>query len=123
MWACRRNSWTVFGSTFIFTRAEASESRKLWNPRHLLPVLDDTCFHGGRTKILLHKDRSGQWLFALQTSAGEHKVIILGIRRLFAPGQQKAGLRSVLTKVDALLKNLHNDPRYAALLKKLNFPN
>jgi TolB-like protein/DNA-binding winged helix-turn-helix (wHTH) protein len=27
------------------------------------------------------------------------------------------------TKVDPLLKSLHNDPRYAALLKKLNLPN
>jgi hypothetical protein len=27
------------------------------------------------------------------------------------------------TKVDPLLKNLHNDPRYTALLKKLNLPN
>jgi tetratricopeptide (TPR) repeat protein len=26
------------------------------------------------------------------------------------------------TKVDPLLKNLHGDPRYAALLKKLNLP-
>jgi tetratricopeptide (TPR) repeat protein len=28
-----------------------------------------------------------------------------------------------MAKVDALLKNLHNDPRYAAFLKKLNLPN
>ena len=28
-----------------------------------------------------------------------------------------------LTKVDPLLKNLHGDPRFAALLKKLNLPN
>ena len=28
----------------------------------------------------------------------------------------------VMTKVDPLLKNLHNDPRYTALLKKLNLP-
>jgi tetratricopeptide (TPR) repeat protein len=27
------------------------------------------------------------------------------------------------TKVDPLLKSLHHDPRYAAFLKKLNFPN
>ena len=27
------------------------------------------------------------------------------------------------TKVDPLLKSLHKDPRYAAFLKKLNFPN
>jgi adenylate cyclase len=26
------------------------------------------------------------------------------------------------TKVDPLLKSLHNDPRYAAFLKKLNLP-
>ena len=26
------------------------------------------------------------------------------------------------TKIDPLLKNLHNDPRFAALLKKLNLP-
>jgi hypothetical protein len=26
------------------------------------------------------------------------------------------------TKVDPLLKNLHSDPRFAAFLKKLNFP-
>jgi hypothetical protein len=29
----------------------------------------------------------------------------------------------IQTKVDPLLKNLHNDPRYTALLKKLNLPN
>jgi hypothetical protein len=29
----------------------------------------------------------------------------------------------IVTKVDPLLKNLHNDPRYVAFLKKLNFPN
>jgi TolB-like protein/DNA-binding winged helix-turn-helix (wHTH) protein/Tfp pilus assembly protein PilF len=29
----------------------------------------------------------------------------------------------IQTKIDPLLNNLHNDPRYAALLKKLNFPN
>jgi hypothetical protein len=28
----------------------------------------------------------------------------------------------VSTKVEPFLKNLHRDPRYAALLKKLNFP-
>jgi tetratricopeptide (TPR) repeat protein len=28
----------------------------------------------------------------------------------------------VVSKVEPLLKNLHNDPRYAALLKKLNLP-
>ena len=28
----------------------------------------------------------------------------------------------MVTKVDPLLKNLHNDPRYAAFLKKLNLP-
>jgi tetratricopeptide (TPR) repeat protein len=28
----------------------------------------------------------------------------------------------IATKVDPLLKNLHNDPRYAAFLKKLNLP-
>ncbi len=27
------------------------------------------------------------------------------------------------TKMDPLLKSLHNDPRYAAFLKKLNLPN
>jgi tetratricopeptide (TPR) repeat protein len=27
------------------------------------------------------------------------------------------------TKVEPLLKSLHNDPRFAAVLKKLNFPN
>ncbi len=35
--------------------------------------------------------------------------------------QRNAGL--IETKSDPLLKNLHHDPRYAALLKKLNFPN
>jgi TolB-like protein/DNA-binding winged helix-turn-helix (wHTH) protein len=29
----------------------------------------------------------------------------------------------IFTKVDPLLKSLHNDPRFAALLKKLNLPN
>jgi TolB-like protein/DNA-binding winged helix-turn-helix (wHTH) protein/Tfp pilus assembly protein PilF len=29
----------------------------------------------------------------------------------------------IVTKVDPFLKNLHNDPRYAAFLKKLNLPN
>jgi hypothetical protein len=35
--------------------------------------------------------------------------------------QRNAGL--IETKVDPLLKSLHHDPRYAALLKKLNLPN
>ena len=34
--------------------------------------------------------------------------------------QRKSGL--ILTKVDPLLKNLRHDPRYTALLKKLNLP-
>ena len=38
-----------------------------------------------------------------------------------AYAQHNTGL--VETKVDPLLKNLHNDPRYATLLKKLNLPN
>jgi TolB-like protein/DNA-binding winged helix-turn-helix (wHTH) protein/Flp pilus assembly protein TadD len=37
-----------------------------------------------------------------------------------AYAQRDAGL--IGTKVDPLLKSLHNDPRFAALLKKLNFP-
>jgi TolB-like protein/DNA-binding winged helix-turn-helix (wHTH) protein/Tfp pilus assembly protein PilF len=37
-----------------------------------------------------------------------------------AYAQRDGGL--ILTKVDPLLKNLHGDPRYAALLKKLNLP-
>ena len=37
-----------------------------------------------------------------------------------AYGQRNAGL--ILAKVDPLLKSLRHDPRYAALLKKLNFP-
>jgi TolB-like protein/DNA-binding winged helix-turn-helix (wHTH) protein len=37
-----------------------------------------------------------------------------------AYAQHDGGL--VLTKVDPLLKSLHNDPRYAAFLKKLNLP-
>ncbi|HVR25949.1 MAG TPA: winged helix-turn-helix domain-containing protein [Candidatus Polarisedimenticolia bacterium] len=37
-----------------------------------------------------------------------------------AYGQRNAGL--IVTKVDPLLKSLRHDPRYAALLKKLNFP-
>jgi len=32
-------------------------------------------------------------------------------------------LNLIWTKVDPLLKNLHNDPRFAAFLKKLNLPN
>ena len=38
-----------------------------------------------------------------------------------AYAQRNDGL--IVTKVDPLLKNLHNDPRYASLLKKLNLPN
>src|SRR5713226_3010790 len=38
-----------------------------------------------------------------------------------AYAQRDSGL--IGTKVEPLLKSLHNDPRYAALLKKLNFPN
>jgi TolB-like protein/DNA-binding winged helix-turn-helix (wHTH) protein/Tfp pilus assembly protein PilF len=37
-----------------------------------------------------------------------------------AYAQRDGGL--ILTKVDPLLKNLHGDPRHAALLKKLNLP-
>jgi len=37
-----------------------------------------------------------------------------------AYSQRDSGL--ILTKVDPLLKSLRHDPRYAALLKKLNFP-
>jgi TolB-like protein/DNA-binding winged helix-turn-helix (wHTH) protein/Tfp pilus assembly protein PilF len=37
-----------------------------------------------------------------------------------AYAQRDSGL--IFTKVDPLLKNLHNDPRFAALLKKLNLP-
>jgi len=38
-----------------------------------------------------------------------------------AYAQRDSGLPT--TKVDPLLKSLHNDPRYAAFLKKLNLPN
>ncbi len=38
-----------------------------------------------------------------------------------AYAQRDSGL--IGTKVDPLLKSLRKDPRYAALLKKLNFPN
>ena len=38
-----------------------------------------------------------------------------------AYAQRDGGL--IATKVDPLLKNLHNDPRFAAFLKKLNLPN
>ena len=38
-----------------------------------------------------------------------------------AYAQHDGGL--IFTKVDPLLKNLHNDPRFAAFLKKLNLPN
>jgi hypothetical protein len=37
-----------------------------------------------------------------------------------AYAQRDSGL--IGTKVDPLLKNLYNDPRYAAFLKKLNLP-
>ncbi len=37
-----------------------------------------------------------------------------------AYAQRNSGL--IMTKVDPLLKNLHGDPRFAALLKKLNLP-
>jgi tetratricopeptide (TPR) repeat protein len=38
-----------------------------------------------------------------------------------AYAQRDPGL--MFTKIEPLLKNLHNDPRFAALLKKLNLPN
>ena len=38
-----------------------------------------------------------------------------------AYAQRDGGL--IETKVDPLLKSLHNDPRFAAFLKKLNLPN
>jgi TolB-like protein/DNA-binding winged helix-turn-helix (wHTH) protein/Flp pilus assembly protein TadD len=38
-----------------------------------------------------------------------------------AYAQRDSGL--IMTKVEPLLKSLHSDPRYAAFLKKLNFPN
>ena len=38
--------------------------------------------------------------------------------------QPRLGVWNLMaTKVEPLLKSLHNDPRYAALLKKLNLPN
>jgi hypothetical protein len=37
-----------------------------------------------------------------------------------AYGKHDDGL--IFTKVDPLLKSLHDDPRFAALLKKLNLP-
>jgi hypothetical protein len=37
-----------------------------------------------------------------------------------AYAQRNSGM--IETKTDPLLKSLHHDPRYAALLKKLNFP-
>jgi hypothetical protein len=37
-----------------------------------------------------------------------------------AHAQRNSGM--VQTKSDPLLKNLHHDPRYAALLRRLNFP-
>ena len=37
-----------------------------------------------------------------------------------AYAQRDSGL--IETKVDPLLKSLHNDPRYAAFLKKINLP-
>jgi hypothetical protein len=37
-----------------------------------------------------------------------------------AYAQHDGGL--IYTKIDPLLKNLHSDPRFAALLKKLNLP-
>ena len=37
-----------------------------------------------------------------------------------AYSERNSGL--IIAKVDPLLKSLHNDPRFAALLKKLNMP-
>jgi hypothetical protein len=37
-----------------------------------------------------------------------------------AYAQRDSGL--IFTKVEPLLKSLHNDPRFAAFLKKLNLP-
>ena len=38
--------------------------------------------------------------------------------------QPRLGVWNLMaTKVEPLLKSLHKDPRYAALLKKLNLPN
>jgi hypothetical protein len=42
-------------------------------------------------------------------------------KRSSAWTKRNSGL--ILTKIDPFLKNLHNDPRYAGLLKKLNLPN
>ena len=57
---------------------------------------------------------NGEWRYFRAAVAGNNKVkphiVLVG-------GQEEIG-----TKVDPLLKSLHNDPRYAAFLKKLNLP-
>jgi len=53
------------------------------------------------------------------TASRIHTVFVKLPPRAYA--QRDSGL--IATKVEPLLKNLHNDPRFAAFLKKLNLPN
>jgi TolB-like protein/DNA-binding winged helix-turn-helix (wHTH) protein len=68
-------------------------------------------------------------LIAIRPSNSFHIAEVYAFRNRFdeafewldrAYGQRDAGL--IQTKVEPLLKSLRHDPRYAALLKKLNFP-
>src|ERR1700730_10846486 len=62
---------------------------------YALPFLDDSCFHRGRTEILLDEERRRKRLPALQTRSGEDEVVLPGVRRLFPPGQKKAGQKGM----------------------------
>ena len=68
-------------------------------------------------------------LIAIHPSSSFHIAEVYAFRNQFdeafewldrAYGERDAGL--IQTKVEPLLKSLRHDPRYAALLKKLNFP-
>ena len=68
-------------------------------------------------------------LIAIHPSNSFHIAEVYAFRNQFneafewldrAYGERDAGL--IQTKVEPLLKSLRHDPRYAALLKKLNFP-
>jgi hypothetical protein len=67
-------------------------------------------------KLLLQTCTQG-----FSTIGSRLEAILVDFQPPRAYAQRDSGL--IATKVEPLLKNLHNDPRFAAFLKKLNLPN